>query len=226
MAGESAARLDVVALHRLLGNRLRTIWPQLAALPLPELLAALMELLPSIAEEFGDAAATLASDWYEDAREKAEAPGRFAPILAPLPGLARFEALSRWGVDPIIKRDDPEAAKALIEGGMRRIVSNVHRETIMASAIADPAAKGWKRYGQGETCDFCRMLIGRGAVYTATSVRFKSHDNCACIAGPVWDESKRVELSQGFRRSARYSGQSREENNRRVREYLRSQRTT
>ena len=220
MAGESAARLDMVALHRLLGNHLRTIWPQLAALPLPELLAALMELLPSIAEEFGDAAATLASDWYEDAREKADAPGRFAPILAPLPGLARFEALSRWGVDPIIKRDDPEAARALIEGGMRRIVSNVHRETIMASAIADPAAKGWKRYGHGETCDFCRMLIGRGAVYTDKSVRFKSHDNCRCTAAPEWSPNVRKVIGVPYVASKR---KITDQDRARVREYLRNQ---
>ena len=191
MTSAAAARLDVISLHRLLGNRLRQVWPHLAGLPLPQLLDALVELLPLIANEFGDAAAALASDWYEDAREQAEVRGSFTPVLAALPGIARFEALARWGVDPIIKRGDPESAKALIEGGMRRIVSNVHRETIMQSSIADPAALGWRRLGRGETCDFCQMLIGRGAVYTDRTVRFEAHDSCRCIAAPSWRSDRK-----------------------------------
>ena len=191
MTSAAEARLDVIGLHRLLGNRLRELWPLLVRLPLPELLDALIDLLPMVADEFGDAAAALAADWYVDARERADVPGRFTPVLAPLPGIARFEALARWGVDPIIKRQDPDAAAALIEGGMRRIVSNVHRETVMQSSTADPAALGWRRLGRGDTCDFCRKLIGRGAVYTDLTVRFEAHDSCKCIAAPSWRSDRK-----------------------------------
>jgi hypothetical protein len=55
----------------------------------------------------------------------------------------------------------------------------------MGSSIADPKARGWMRVGSGR-CDFCRMLIGRGAVYTESTVDFHAHDHCGCGATPAW----------------------------------------
>lgn len=151
----------------------------------------LMEVLPLVGQNYGDAAAALAAAWFEDAREKAGAPGSFSAVIAPDVTPKRWEALARWGVDPLFKGDpDAASALALVKGGLQRTVADQHRVTIGRSAIADPAAKGWKRVGRGDTCDFCAMLIGRGAVYTRASVRFKSHDNCSCAARPIWFNSE------------------------------------
>ena len=166
----------------------------------------LMEVLPLVGQNYGDAAATLAAEWFDDARERASAPGSFSAVIAPDVTPKRWEALARWGVDPLFKAE-PDAASALslVKGGLQRTVADQHRVTIARSSIADPAAKGWKRVGSGDTCDFCAMLIGRGAVYSTTSVKFRSHDNCGCAAAPAWN-TKVVDISHvndGFMPSSR-----------------------
>ena len=194
MTVAAEARLDLISLNDEMGRELRRLWPMLRGLPMAQLLEALYELLPVIADEYGTGAVALAADWYADQRAAVEVAGVARVVPASLPPLARFEALARWGVDPIIKRSDHVAAEALIEGGMKRTVSNMHRETVMQTAIADPAAMGWRRLGRGETCDFCRLLIGRGAVYTQSTVRFESHDSCRCIAAPSWRSDRKTPI--------------------------------
>ena len=53
------------------------------------------------------------------------------------------------------------------------------------SSTTDPKARGWQRVGVGE-CDFCSMLIGRGAVYSEATADFLSHDHCHCYAEPAF----------------------------------------
>lgn len=155
----------------------------------------LLEVLPLLGQNYGDAAASLAASWFEDARDKAGAPGSFSAVLAPDVTPARWEALARWGVDPLFQGSpDVASSMSLVKGGLQRTVADQHRLTIARSAIADPAAKGWKRVGRGDTCKFCRDLLARGAVFTAESVRFRSHDNCRCAAAPAWN-SKFVDIS-------------------------------
>ena len=38
----------------------------------------------------------------------------------------------------------------------------------------------------GEGCEFCQMLAGRGAVYSAETADFEAHDKCACTPEPDW----------------------------------------
>jgi hypothetical protein len=60
------------------------------------------------------------------------------------------------------------------------------RDSVMQSLNRDPKGRGWRRQTTGKSCAFCVMLAGRGAVYSAATVRFKSHDYCDCIAVPVF----------------------------------------
>jgi hypothetical protein len=68
---------------------------------------------------------------------------------------------------------------------MQRRIANVSRYTVAESSVADPGATGWQRVGAG-SCAFCRMLIGRGAVYTEAGADFASHDHCNCSAVPAF----------------------------------------
>lgn len=77
-----------------------------------------------------------------------------------------------------------QAREAVTAAAARRVM-DADRQTVMASARADPRATGWRRVTHGG-CKFCRMLAGRGEVYTADSVRFASHDHCRCTAAPAW----------------------------------------
>lgn len=146
----------------------------------------LMDVLPRLVAVYAAAAASLAADWYDDLREEAEARGRFQAIVADLPDVGRTDALAGWAVGPLFgAAPDARAALGMASGGLQRIIFNADRDTVRVSSIQDPGARGWQREGAGE-CDFCRILIDRGAVYTEATVDFESHDRCGCVGVPAF----------------------------------------
>lgn len=176
--------------------------------------SAWFDQVPVIGETFGYAASALACDWYDAERVAAGAEGPFTAEPAPLPDSVRYRALVAWGM---AEGATNETQLALIVGGMTRVVANAHRDTVRLNAFADPACEGWARFGDGE-CDFCRMLIGRGLVYSESTAKFAAHDWCLCYAGPSFAESSQVGAYSKSRR--RISEATRRANNRRVREWI------
>lgn len=146
---------------------------------------ALADVLPALVTQYGAAAATLAATWYDDLRAKQDVKGRFTAIPADL-GTAGADALAGYGAAAVARHDGlTAAAQVLVSGGLQRRIAGYARQTVMDSSIADPGARGWHRTGAGE-CDFCSMLIGRGAVYTSSTVDFEAHDHCKCQSEPAW----------------------------------------
>lgn len=150
-------------------------------------------LLPLVQARHGDASA-LAVDYYRAFRVAEGARG------APEPRLARFDAdkvvTSLFVTGPVqVARSlragqTAAAAKATalttVSGAVSRHVLDGARHTLIRTVGADPQAKGWRRVIGGKGCDFCQMLAGRGAVYSADTADFQSHDHCACAAEPVF----------------------------------------
>ena len=183
MTSATTLRRGVASLATLASGDLSALWRQVSS-PV-EAREALRDVLPALVSTYGAAAATLAADWYDDLRDQAGARGRFTAIPADL-GTLGTDALAGWGVGPLFAADpDWDAAKVLIEGGLQRRIANASRETVTLSAVKDPGARGWMRVGSGG-CDFCAMLIGRGAVYTEATADFESHDHCNCAAAPAF----------------------------------------
>lgn len=142
---------------------------------------ALHDLLPAIVDTYGLAASVAAAEWYDGLRDKAQVRGRFAadPFIIKDTGT---NALIGWA---LAEATNDAAFKVLIEGGTQRRIANHSRLTVARSSIADPAARGWQRVGVG-SCDFCAMLLGRGAVYTEATADFEAHDHCNCQAEPAF----------------------------------------
>lgn len=190
LPAEAEQRQALAQLTALAQSDLAAFWVAADALPVEELRVALAEILPGIGLTYGDAAAALGAEWFETAREASGAPGSFAPVLAEQPDQGRWASLANWATQTMVKPDAPQGARQIVlkrvDGGLQRSIAAQHRETIMRSSIADPAAKGWRRVGVGDSCEFCSMLLSRGAVYTEASVRFRSHDHCNCAAAPAW----------------------------------------
>jgi len=92
-----------------------------------------------------------------------------------------------------------------------KYVADQGHETIRRNSASDPQSRGWRRVAHGETCDFCLVLVGRGGVYTRSSVRFKSHVACNCSAVPSWDPNAAEVPSIAYEASARTSALSREQ---------------
>lgn len=179
MATPDSLRRAERELTRLAANDLAALWRQVSNFA--EARVALADALPALVDTYGQAAAAVAADWYDEARAAAEVSGSFRALPASIsdPGA---DVLAGWAAS---KGTDLAAIQELALGGMQRRILNFSRQTVMGSSLADPSADGWQRIGTGE-CDFCAMLVGRGAVYSEASADFASHDHCHCAAVPAF----------------------------------------
>lgn len=180
-------RRDVDELLRSLVTDWGRLWPALD-------LAALDASFP----RWAVAAAVLTGEWRATAVALAvEYLGElsdFPPVAAgPLPP-EQFTTSMRVTTVVAVKRamiagrsvtEASGAAFSLSSGSVSRLVLNGSRETVMRTSVADPECRGWRRVGDGG-CDFCLMLIGRGAVYSESSADFPSHGGCRCAAEPAY----------------------------------------
>lgn len=185
---------DEIALYRaalrdvntLAQRDLLTYWRQFDLTDAAKVRDGLADVLPGIIDEHHLTAAVVAADWYDIQRADLGAQKRFQAIVAEAPSAARGVVMARWGAGPLFSDTAPDLAAGLvlskISGGLQRVVTDGARNTITGSAARDPGRVGWARVGSGG-CDFCAMLIGRGAVYRSdASASFKSHDRCRCDA--------------------------------------------
>lgn len=179
MPSASLLRSDVALLADEAGSDLDALWGEVDSPTRAE--SVLRDLLPDLISAYGAAAATLAADWYDNTREERAIARRFTATPVEIREVGA-QALVGWALD---QARDFSGFQTLILGGTQRRIANFSRLTVADSSIADPSARGWKRVGAGK-CDFCRMLIGRGAVYTEASADFKSHDHCNCSPAPEW----------------------------------------
>lgn len=73
-----------------------------------------------------------------------------------------------------------------VSSSLLRTALEVSRQYSMDHVKSDPEAVGYARVGEGSECDFCAMLVSRGAVYTQESVNFEAHPNCRCTSEMVY----------------------------------------
>lgn len=185
MTTPTQLRNRVAGLTRLAAGDLAGLWRRLERAVDAE--EALRDILPALIDTYGAAAATVASDWYDDLRDKTEVRGRFRAIPADVPDPGA-QALVGWA---LAEAADVTSFQTLIEGGLQRRIANFSRFTVMGSSVADPAADGWQRVGSGDSCPFCRMLIARGSVYSEASADFGAHDHDDCQAAPAFSGQPR-----------------------------------
>jgi hypothetical protein len=88
------------------------------------------------------------------------------------------------------KDNPPENASTMaangLKGSVTRLVLMGGRDTVTGTSQQDPVAKGWERVIEPGACSFCSMLAGRGAVYKESTVDFRAHDHCKCVARAVF----------------------------------------
>ena len=180
MTTPTLLRSDLDVLTGLAAADLAVIWREARDAVATE--AALRDILPALVDTYGAAAATVAADWYDDLRDEKRVARRFTAIPAAIDDTGT-QALVGWALS---EATDYAAFTNLVTGGAQRRILNFSRLTLTGSAVNDPASSGWQRTGVGE-CGFCRMLIGRGAVYSEATADFASHDNCRCQAVPAFD---------------------------------------
>lgn len=155
--------------------------------------------LPDLVQTYGEIGASLAADFYEEIREASGEVSRLYRAETPenVVRIGQAQASGRWALGSLFGAE-PRPADALtnLSGVTKRLVLAPARDTVRANTRLDPDAVGWRRVGDGDSCKFCRMLIGRGETYSAETARFAAHDDCGCLAEPAFGSVEPIKVEQ------------------------------
>lgn len=146
----------------------------------------LLEFVPLLITQYGESAAAMAADWYDEMRAAAGVPGRFVAEMEDTPYQDATEGLVRRAAGALFT-DAPSQALVALTSSAGKYALAAGRQTITTATARDPRASGWQRVTRSRGCDFCRMLAQRGAVYKESTAFFASHGDCNCAAVPSWD---------------------------------------
>src|SRR5665647_1042983 len=147
---------------------------------------ALLKYVPLLVKQYGESAAVVAADWYDEVRAAEAIPGRFRASMMPSPYQDAAEPTARRAAGALFT-DRPTDALMSLESAVGKYALAAGRSTIATSSTRDPQASGWHREVRSGGCDFCKMLAGRGGVYKESTVHFAAHGHCNCAASPSWD---------------------------------------
>jgi hypothetical protein len=157
----------------------------------------LLQYIPALTEAYGNAAGTLAQEFYGALRAAAAAPGVYLPLLAVNVPHEAVERAVRYAVGDLFA-DAPDAALRKLSGDVDKYVKQTARDTIALNVSEDPSKPRYARVPRGaKTCAFCIMLASRGFAYrTAESAGDgvnRYHPYCDCQIVPGWGDNPSVE---------------------------------
>lgn len=134
---------------------------------------------PILVEEYGNVAATVAGDWYEEIY-------RELPRISNLSNEQRSRARARWAIGSAFK-GDVDGALGALEIVASELVRQFGRDTVVQSSRYN--GRMFARVPTGaETCAWCLMLASRGFAYhseSAAKPMTQSHyGTCDCEVVP------------------------------------------
>jgi hypothetical protein len=194
------------------------VWQFLRPQSLHQSMPAWVAAVHAVTSRYAPMSAALAADYYEAERAAARAAGRFTAPLADAPDADQVDAVMRWATkdlwshDPDTLMERVKAAESRAQSAAAKLVEDVGRLTITYAVQKDPAAVGWVRTAAPGACAFCAMLAGRGPTYSADTVGFRAHNDCHCMAQPLfrgqkWAPSAQVrEWQRQYEQAAKMPG--------------------
>lgn len=144
---------------------------------------ALLEFTPVLTAQYGDVAAALAADWYEEMRGTSGELGRFTASLAKAVPAAAIEAQVRY-LAGHLWTPTPQAILGPLLTSVDKYVKQPGRDTIARNATREGAR--WARVPSGaKTCSWCLLLASRDAVYLSRAAAGGGggdsyHGDCNC----------------------------------------------
>ncbi|MCM6761401.1 hypothetical protein NB037_03130 [Rathayibacter sp. ZW T2_19] len=163
---------------------------------------ALLQYVPLLVRSYGQGAASVAADWYDEVRAGANVRGRFRAQVADSVEQFRIERTVRFAAQYLFTGAAALALPSLL-APVERYVVEPSRLTIVGATTRDPRASGWYRKTRSDGCDFCRKLAGKG-VYKYDG-DFAAHNDCGCVAVPSWDPDA-PEVDVRAYEASRYTG--------------------
>lgn len=169
-------------LSRRITRDIRKAWTALGAYSPEGKRDALLDIVPGLVATYGDAAAAVAIEYFE---QTTGARGTIHEGSTPAAVQGSIRALvgGLW--------DGKEAeAISLVIGSATRHMLQAGRSSIYRSTRSTPGLR-FARVPEAGACDWCRIMSSRGAIYltreTAGGEGNDYHDDCACLATAVRD---------------------------------------
>lgn len=167
--------------------------------------AELFEFVPALVAQYGDIAATMAAEWYDELRAAEGVSGRFRATPAGLALPDQVNGRLGYATRPTgpLWAGDSATLTAFLSMMANEYALQPGRDTVMQAAHKDKAA--YARVPEPGACKFCLMLASRGFVYSkdTSGDSAKFHGKCRCNAMPVWDET-RARVEYGYDPDALY----------------------
>jgi hypothetical protein len=205
---------------------LMLVWPMLNRSEMDASFPGWASIVATLVRRDHDRVATLAGAYLAASRAQSGVSGApliLAAALATTQVDNSLATTARAGYFTALRYYAPDKASdtSLVRtaGAVGRLVLDGGRKTITDSLQADPRGQGWRRVIAPSACDFCVMLAGRGAVYSAETARFSSHDHCACSAMPVYGRTP-IPVVPFEPSKKRRSAETRAKDNQRVRDFI------
>lgn len=150
----------------------------------------LLEVVPALVREYGDVAAVVAAEWYEEVRAR-EVGGSYAARLGEKVADAAPESTVKYAAGHLFT-EAPEQALGVLTGSLQRHVLYSGRDTVARNVRLDPAKPRYARVPTGgKTCAWCSMLASRGFVYHNERIASNDfHNDCDCAAVMEWDREQ------------------------------------
>lgn len=174
---------------------LLTFWQGLDKSDLNLARDALMDFMPALVAEYGNAAGVAAAEFYDALRRDAATRSAFKAIIADADDTAVTEASRR--LMGAMFDGNPEAMLQGLGAVIDKQVKQVYRDTVQGSAREDPARPLYARVPRGDTCRWCLMLASRGFVYASAEEAggdgSRYHHDCDCVPTPEFSGSANIE---------------------------------
>lgn len=152
--------------------------------------AQMIEFMQDLNLIYGEVAAGVAADWFDEIRETSNVPGSFRSIAADAVPLEQVSGSTGWALS------QSEILPGLL-GISDRLLKQAGRDTIARNVDRDRWAS-YARVPRGATCAFCLMLASRGPVYgskRSAGAGNKYHSDCDCVPTPIYRDS---DLPDGY----------------------------
>lgn len=164
--------------RRLVNRDMRRLWTGLRGVDPAGVRDALLEIGPSLSDQYGAVSAAMAAEWFESVSGHNAAVGALVAREA-------VESSIRYGIGP--------AFQGRSEMAFSRISSSLTRHSLQRgrNTIARSSRRSNMRYARAPepgACAWCLMLSSRGAVYHSEETAGGAnswHEDCNCVPEPA-----------------------------------------
>lgn len=169
---------NLATVSRLARRELEGFWRTLDHSNMVRARQALEEFFPVLVSQYGNVAAVVAADWYEDLYSE------YADMASDQVIPNKVNSRMGWAIGKAFD-GNPGQAVSTLGVVTDELVKQFGRDTVIGSA-----AKNGRRYArvpQSDTCTWCLMLASRGFVYRSersAGKMHKFHGDCDCDVVP------------------------------------------